>query len=85
MAQVVGGQRTKPEWAWKDPLGAIDAFIAENPNFAVDEPNGHSTKERVKERVTYWPKAIFADDGIAGAHLRAACGNFPAMKPKPET
>ncbi len=82
MAQVVGGQRTKPEWAWNNPLGAIDAFIAENPNFAVDEPKWPFNEGTVKERVTYWPKAYLRRRCIAGAHLRAACGNFPANQAK---
>jgi len=57
MAQVVGGERTKPEWAWDNPLSAIDAFVAENPDFVAEEPAWPFNEGVVKERVTYWPRA----------------------------
>lgn len=57
MAQVVGGPRTNPDWSWNNPLGAIDAFLADTPAFVAEEPGWLFNESLVRERVTYWPRA----------------------------
>jgi cephalosporin hydroxylase len=56
MAQVAGAPRSAADWAWNNPLSAIDAFLARNSDFAPDEPPFPFNEGRVRRRVTYWPK-----------------------------
>lgn len=58
MARVIGGQRTRPDWSWNNPLSAIDMFLAENASFVAEEPKWLFNEGAVKERVTYWPRAF---------------------------
>jgi cephalosporin hydroxylase len=58
MAQVTGAPRTKPDWAENNPLAAIEAFVAESPDFVVEEPAFPFNEGAVGERVTYWPRAF---------------------------
>ena len=56
MAQVAGAPRTEPDWDWNNPLTAIDAFLARNPNFQPEEPLFPFNEGKVRSRVTYWPR-----------------------------
>ena len=38
MAQLAGAPRTAPDWAWNNPIAAVDAFLARNPDFVLEEP-----------------------------------------------
>lgn len=58
MGEVVGGERTKPEWAHDNPTEAARIFVAENPNFAIVEPKWPFNEGMVANRVTYWPGAF---------------------------
>jgi cephalosporin hydroxylase len=58
MAQVTGAPRTKPDWDTNNPLAAIEAFVAESPDFVVEEPAFPFNEGSVDERVTYWPRAF---------------------------
>jgi cephalosporin hydroxylase len=58
MAQVAGAPRTAPDWTWNNPLAAIDAFLAHNPNFRLEEPGFAFNEGVVRNRVTYWPKSF---------------------------
>jgi len=58
MQQVVGAPRTKPEWAWNNPISAIEEFLAEDPRFVLEEPTFPFNEGKVKERITYWPKGF---------------------------
>ena len=55
MAQVKGGPRTGDDWDWNNPKDAVAAFVAENPNFRVEEPAFPFNEGTVTQRVTYWP------------------------------
>ena len=57
MAQVAGAPRTRPDWSWNNPLGAIDAFLARHSEFVADEPAFPFNEGKVRARVTYWPRA----------------------------
>ena len=58
MGEVVGGPRTKPEWVQDNPTEAARAFVAENPNFAIVEPEWPFNEGVVANRVTYWPRCF---------------------------
>lgn len=58
MQQVAGAPRTEPDWAWNNPLSAIDAFLARRPDFVCEEPAFPFNEGLAQERVTYWPKAF---------------------------
>jgi cephalosporin hydroxylase len=57
MAQVAGAPRTAPDWTWNNPLAAIEAFLAHNPDFRLQEPGFAFNEGVVRNRVTYWPKS----------------------------
>lgn len=57
MEQVAGAPRTKPEWVNDNPKAAAIAFVAENPDFVIEEPVWPFNEGVVKDRVTYWPSA----------------------------
>lgn len=57
MAQVAGAPRTAPDWTWNNPLAAIEAFLARNPHFGLEEPGFPFNEGVVRNRVTYWPKS----------------------------
>jgi cephalosporin hydroxylase len=58
MAQIAGAPRTAPDWAWNNPLSAVEAFVAARPDFVLEEPAFAFNEGAVRERVTYWPKCF---------------------------
>jgi cephalosporin hydroxylase len=58
MAQVAGAPRTAPDWAWNNPLPAIDEFLSRHPDFELKEPGFRFNEGQVRNRVTYWPKCF---------------------------
>ncbi|MGE0222233.1 MAG: cephalosporin hydroxylase family protein [Acetobacteraceae bacterium] len=63
MAQVAGAPRTKSDWTWNNPLTAVDAFLARNPDFVLEEPEFPFNEGSVRNRVTYWPKCYLRRRG----------------------
>jgi cephalosporin hydroxylase len=55
MGEVVGGPRTQPDWVKNNPTQAALDFVAENPDFMIEEPEWPFNEGVVKTRVTYWP------------------------------
>lgn len=58
MAQLAGAPRTAPDWAWDNPLTAIDGFVSRHPEFAQEEPAFPFNEGTVRSRVTYWPRGF---------------------------
>ena len=58
MASLVGAPRSSPDWAWNNPIGAVDAFLARHSEFVLEEPAFPFNEGKVRQRVTYWPKAF---------------------------
>lgn len=58
MGEVVGAPRTSPEWRHDNPETAAQAFVAENPDFVISEPEWPFNEGKVRKRVTYWPGAF---------------------------
>jgi cephalosporin hydroxylase len=58
MAQVAGAPRSAPDWAWNNPIAAVEAFLARNPDFVLEEPGFAFNEGVVRQRVTYWPKSF---------------------------
>jgi len=56
MKQVTGAPRTREDWAWNNPLSAIDEFLERHPEFECVEPEWPFNESFVHERVTYWPR-----------------------------
>jgi cephalosporin hydroxylase len=56
MADLAGSPRAAADWAWNNPLAALDGFLADNPDFQVEEPAFPFNEGRVGDRVTYWPR-----------------------------
>jgi cephalosporin hydroxylase len=57
-AQLTGAPRTAPDWSWNNPVAAVDAFLARNPDFVLEEPGVPFNDGAVRNRVTYWPKSF---------------------------
>ena len=58
MEIVAGGPRTQPDWPTSNPKQAALEFVAENPDFAIEEPEWPFNEGMVRERVTYLPGAF---------------------------
>ncbi len=58
MEQLADAPRSAPDWSWNNPKQAAIEFTAQNPNFAIEEPEFAFNEGGVTERVTYWPTAF---------------------------
>jgi cephalosporin hydroxylase len=58
MEQLIGAPRTEPDWSWNNPRQAALEFVAQNPDFVIEEPPFAFNEGSVTERVTYWPSAF---------------------------
>ena len=58
MAQLAGAPRSAPDWGWNNPIGAVDAFLSRHAEFVLEEPTFPFNEGKVRQRVTYWPKAF---------------------------
>ena len=58
MEELTGAPRSSPDWSWNNPRQAALEFVAENPGFAIEEPQFVFNEGSVTERVTYWPSAF---------------------------
>lgn len=57
MQEVVGGERTHPDWITDNPQSAVADFLAESDHFVLEEPSIPFNEGRITGRVTYWPNA----------------------------
>jgi cephalosporin hydroxylase len=55
MRDMAEAPRGRPEWVHDNPLEAARRFVAEDPRFALVEPDWAFNEGLVRERVTYWP------------------------------
>src|SRR5689334_1026651 len=58
MEEIVGAPRTHPDWSWNNPRQAALEFVAEHPEFEIEEPAFLFNESQITERVTYWPSAF---------------------------
>ena len=58
MEKVVGGPRTEADWSWNNPRQAALEFVADRPEFTIEEPSFIFNEGNVSQRVTYWPSAF---------------------------
>jgi len=50
--------RGRPEWAYDNPIAAVDAFLQEVPDFERLEPPFAFNESPLEGRLTYWPKGF---------------------------
>lgn len=55
MEQMAQAPRSGPNWAADNPKAAAERFVAEDPCFAIEEPEWPFNEGIAKTRVTYWP------------------------------
>jgi cephalosporin hydroxylase len=55
MEQMVGAPRSAADWAWNNPKSAAREFVAQHPEFVIEEPGFRFNEGSVNERITYWP------------------------------
>lgn len=58
MKEVVGADRTHPDWVTDNPQSAVEDFLAENQDFVMEEPPRPFNEGVITERVTYWPNCF---------------------------
>ncbi len=58
MADLAGAARSGPDWAWDNPVSAIDCFLADHPEFEAGEPGFAFNEGQVRARITYWPRCF---------------------------
>lgn len=49
--------RGKDSWKDDNPTRAAADFVAQNPNFALEEPKWPFNESQLKQRITHWPGA----------------------------
>ena len=57
MKDIVGAPRTKPEWAYDNPVSAVAAFLEKCSDFELVPPPFSFNEGSVSEPVTYWPNS----------------------------
>ncbi|MFN9661028.1 MAG: cephalosporin hydroxylase family protein [Cyanobacteriota bacterium] len=72
MQQVVGAPRTDADWAWNNPISAVNEFIAKHPEFEIIEPAWPFNEGKITERVTYWPKAFLRKKTCVSPSMQVA-------------
>ena len=58
MASLAGAPRSAPDWSWNNPIGAVESFLERHTEFVLEEPAFPFNEGKVRQRVTYWPKAF---------------------------
>lgn len=58
MQDVVGAPRTSPDWRTNNPQTAVRGYLANHPEFILEEPPFPFNEGLVTDRVTYWPNAF---------------------------
>ena len=58
MEDLVGAPRSEPDWGWNNPRRAALEFVADNPQFIIEEPEFRFNEGNIRERVTHWPSAF---------------------------
>lgn len=58
MQEIVGAERTRPEWIIDNPQSAVKDFLTVRSDFVLEEPAFPFNEGRITERVTYWPNAF---------------------------
>jgi len=49
--------RGRPEWAWDNPTAAVAEFVANHPEFIVEQPRWLFNESQLTENITHWPSA----------------------------
>jgi len=58
MQDVVGADRTHPEWITDNPQSAVSDFLSDRDDFVLEEPAFPFNEGMIHQRVTYWPNAF---------------------------
>ncbi|MFM9913965.1 MAG: cephalosporin hydroxylase family protein [Methylophilaceae bacterium] len=57
MGDLVGAPRSSDDWSWNNPRDAAKEFVANNQEFAIENPRIEFNEGTITEPVTYWPSA----------------------------
>ena len=58
MEKMVGAPRSEADWIWNNPKSAALEFVAQHPEFVIEEPRFPFNEGAIDERVTYWPSGF---------------------------
>ena len=48
----------KPEWAWDNPVEAVNDFVKRHPEFVLEQPTWLFNESELTKNVTHWPCAF---------------------------
>ena len=57
MLQVADAPRGRPEWTDDNPVSAVRGFLANHPEFVVEQPAWPFNESELDQNVTHWPQA----------------------------
>lgn len=58
MKYVYDVPRGKPEWAWDNPVEAVNDFTKKHPEFVLEQPTWLFNESELTKNVTHWPCAF---------------------------
>jgi cephalosporin hydroxylase len=56
MRLVADTPRGASEWASDNPISAVEEFVAEHPEFVVEQPPWPFNESELRSNVTHWPQ-----------------------------
>jgi cephalosporin hydroxylase len=56
MQLVADTPRGAVEWTDDNPIAAVDEFVAEHPEFVVEQPPWPFNESELQSNVTHWPR-----------------------------
>jgi cephalosporin hydroxylase len=57
MRDVADAPRGKPDWKTDNPVSAVEAFLAQHPQFRLEQPSWPFNESDLTHNVTHWPQA----------------------------
>lgn len=58
MQDLADAPRSEPDWTTNNPVTAAREFVAQNPDFVIEEPPFPFNEGQIEQRVTYWPSGF---------------------------
>jgi cephalosporin hydroxylase len=57
MRDVADVPRAGDDWSWNHPTAAAEEFVADHPEFVLEQPEWPFNESELRENITHWPGA----------------------------
>lgn len=57
MRDVAATPRGNPDWVEDNPVSAVEAFLAQHPEFSLEQPRWPFNESELRRNITHWPSA----------------------------